>query len=269
MPVYREQSSRLSRAIESVLRQRFKDLELIVVQDDEADYGPILGADPRIRLEKTGEIGAGPSAARNIGLTVARGKFICFLDSDDFFELDKLETMVPYAEIAGACFDNTRFGYENVAVEPRLYIDSSRATTGRKEFDFFAVIDKPLWAVYRRDLIEGLRFLESIRFSEDSLFNYQAILRKGSAFFCKSHHHNYVIRENSASHGPDSGERAERAYREILLAIDNGAAEHPEVLKPAYERKREINLQYISWVTSAAGSSSNKDYQTYLQERNS
>ncbi len=266
MPVHMEKPERLSRAIQSCLSQTDHNLELIIVQDDDKSYKAVIPKDPRIVLAKTGEIAAGPSKARNIGLNLARGKFITFLDSDDFFELNKLEVMIPYAEISGACFDNTRYGYEYMTCEPKPYVEGPHATTGRKDFSFFAVIDKPLWPVYRADLITGLRFLETIRFSEDSLFNYQAILRRGSAFFCSSSHHNYVIRQLSASHGPDNGLLAENAYKAILQALSEGKIERGDVLRPAYERKRQINLQYIAWVSNPLNEAQSKDYQTYLRQ---
>jgi len=83
IPLYNKQAS-VRRAVESVLNQSVRDLELIVVDDGSRDDGPrIVEAigDPRIHLVR--QANAGPGAARNRGLALARGRFVAFLDADD------------------------------------------------------------------------------------------------------------------------------------------------------------------------------------------
>ncbi|MBI3941600.1 MAG: glycosyltransferase [Chloroflexi bacterium] len=79
-------------AIDSVLRQTFADLELIVVDDGSTDNtGELIAAihDPRLRTiyQRNRE----RSAARNTGLAAAQGAYVAFLDDDDFFLPEKLE----------------------------------------------------------------------------------------------------------------------------------------------------------------------------------
>ena len=91
----------LPKAVESVLSQTFKDIELIVIDDASTDYTPEL---IRRYIEKSSipifywknKERLGPAASRNIGIKLAKGKFIAFLDSDDWFLPAKLEKQVEF-----------------------------------------------------------------------------------------------------------------------------------------------------------------------------
>ncbi|MFW5851914.1 MAG: glycosyltransferase family 2 protein, partial [Bacteroidota bacterium] len=89
----------LPKAIESVLSQTFEDFELIIVDDASTDNTPScikVYSDSRIvyiRNEKNLE----RCRSRNVGIEKARGKYICFLDSDDYHLENHLETL--YMEI--------------------------------------------------------------------------------------------------------------------------------------------------------------------------
>lgn len=97
LPVY-NRANVVSRAIESVLGQTYRDFELIVVDDGSRDgTASLLAAisDRRLRaicLPRNG----GACAARNRGIEAARGEIVCFLDSDDVFRPDKLEVVSAY-----------------------------------------------------------------------------------------------------------------------------------------------------------------------------
>ncbi len=74
----------IAEAIDSVLKQDYRDLELVIVNDGSSDRsGEIIKAfgDPRIRYYE--QENQGVSAARNLGLVKSSGSFICFLDADD------------------------------------------------------------------------------------------------------------------------------------------------------------------------------------------
>lgn len=83
----------LSRAVESVLRQTFSDIELIVVDDcstdDTQSYLATI-ADPRLRVLKH-DVNKGGAAARNTGIAAARAPVIAFQDSDDEWLVTMLE----------------------------------------------------------------------------------------------------------------------------------------------------------------------------------
>lgn len=101
MAVYNDES-RVERAIESVKRQAFKEWELISIDDGSTDKTSIIldmqsSLDNRIKVLHLAQNG-GPGKARNIGISKALGKYICFLDSDDLLKEDSLNILYKVAE---------------------------------------------------------------------------------------------------------------------------------------------------------------------------
>ncbi len=93
MPLYNAEHL-LRRPVESVLAQSHGDLELVVVDDGSTDGGADIvddyaRGDARVRLVRGGRNG-GVAAARNRAIGLARGRYVAFLDSDDWWHPDKL-----------------------------------------------------------------------------------------------------------------------------------------------------------------------------------
>jgi len=84
----------IERALDSALTQTYQDFEVVVVDDGSTDNGGDIVrqiGDPRIRLIK--QANAGASAARNKGVEVAEGELIAFLDADDEWHPEYLQTI--------------------------------------------------------------------------------------------------------------------------------------------------------------------------------
>lgn len=91
-------ASFIGRAIESVLNQTYKNLELVISDDASTDSScdvieTYAAKDGRVRLVR-GQVNRGHTAALNLGYPVSRGQIICFLDSDDVYIPDKIEKVV-------------------------------------------------------------------------------------------------------------------------------------------------------------------------------
>ncbi|MES2856206.1 MAG: glycosyltransferase family 2 protein, partial [Bdellovibrionota bacterium] len=102
----------LASTVASVQAQTFSDWEMLIVDDGSKDSTPDLAAslakqDPRIR--NFTQKNSGPAAARNLGLSNARGRFIAFLDSDDIWLPKKLETQVAFMTAQNSALSFTQF----------------------------------------------------------------------------------------------------------------------------------------------------------------
>lgn len=111
VPVYNS-SKYLKECLDSILNQTLIDIEVICVDDGSTDESPLIleeyaSRDSRLQILKQENKGAG--AARNLGMTIAKGKYLSFLDSDDFFSPDMLKHAYLNAEIYSS--DITIFGY--------------------------------------------------------------------------------------------------------------------------------------------------------------
>lgn len=136
MPVYRVEKF-VGKAIESILAQTLSDFEFIIVDDGSPDKsGEICDdyakKDDRIHVIHKENNGA--SSARNIAMRIARGKYIYFIDSDDWAEMNMLEDMYNLAETYSAqyiitgyyidtYYSDTEYITLNVFHEDAVYYD--------------------------------------------------------------------------------------------------------------------------------------------------
>lgn len=143
MPIYNA-GEYLSRAISDVLSQTLTELELICIDDGSTDNSPKIiknfaAKDKRVKVIR--EKNAGPSVARNYGLKSAKGKYIMFLDADDFYEKNLLMELYNTAQrdnldIAVAKFDiynEERNSFSLPADEPHGNIFVPGGVTSKNE----------------------------------------------------------------------------------------------------------------------------------------
>ena len=93
VPVYKVEKY-LSRCVDSIINQTYKDLEIILVDDESPDNCPAICdeyARKNSRVKVIHQKNAGVSAARNAGLDAALGEWIGFVDSDDWIEEETYE----------------------------------------------------------------------------------------------------------------------------------------------------------------------------------
>lgn len=83
-------ASFLKKAIESVIAQTYRDFELVVVDDGSQDNTRDVVSRFGERITYIRQKNRGPGAARNLGIKKSRGDFIAFLDSDDWWDKEKL-----------------------------------------------------------------------------------------------------------------------------------------------------------------------------------
>lgn len=90
----------IKKGVESVINQTYKNLEIIIIDDASRDNSLEIIKnikDNRIQIVELKE-NVGAANSRNKGIEMATGDYICFLDSDDYWKLDKLEKQVEFME---------------------------------------------------------------------------------------------------------------------------------------------------------------------------
>ena len=125
VPVYKSEKY-IKECLDSLLNQSYSDLEIICVNDGSTDDSlsvleSYASADTRIKLYTKQNEGKGAASARNLGLSHATGTYVMFLDSDDFFESDMIESLVSRAE---------EFSLDLVVCSADRYDDKVKAVTG-------------------------------------------------------------------------------------------------------------------------------------------
>lgn len=190
MPVYNGETY-LRQCLDSVVNQTLKEIEIICVDDGSSDRSVEIlkeyaEKDERVMVLQQENAGAG--AARNNGLSKASGKYLSFLDSDDFFETDMLEKAVE--KIAADRADFVVFRCDHYLNDTNTF--KKAAYTLKKQtlppytpFNFRQITDNVFkafvgWAwdkVYDREFVmkHNLKFQEQ-RTSNDMLFVFSALV---------------------------------------------------------------------------------------------
>ena len=96
VPVYNS-TAYLKRCVDAILSQTYSDLEVLLIDDGSKDDSLKICReyeknDPRVRAFH--KENGGSSSARNVGIKEAKGEYICFCDSDDYYEKDIVENLM-------------------------------------------------------------------------------------------------------------------------------------------------------------------------------
>jgi len=189
IPVYNAEKY-LKKCLDSILTQSLSDIEIICVDDGSSDDSfdiLKLYAARDGRLQLISQKNSGPGSARNTGLSAANGKYVIFLDADDWFEYNFLEKMYMCSE--KSCSDicickSERFDSESGSALPSDWTLKTELIPGETfatedaakylfQFTYGQVWDK---LFLRSFLIENEILFPEFRNSEDTAFAYKALL---------------------------------------------------------------------------------------------
>ncbi|HEL2383759.1 TPA: glycosyltransferase family 2 protein [Streptococcus suis] len=169
IPVFNAEKS-IEKCYNSIQKQTFQDYEILLVNDGSTDnteslLATIAKSDSKVRvINKKNE---GVAVTRNFAVLEAKGKYILFMDNDDFIDSDYIEKF--YNAISGKKLDVVVGGYRRVSEEKTLFEVSLKKDSWSK----YTTISP--WAkIYRKDFIidNELQFLDYI-IGEDVYFNLQ------------------------------------------------------------------------------------------------
>ena len=160
----------LKRCLDSLVRQTLKDIEIIMVNDGSTDNGPDIVksymSDDRIRI--IDKENGGQASARNLGLTVASGDYIIFIDSDDYVESDLCEKLYD-AILKG--FDIVVSDYYMVDGNEKKYNKISSCLEGEISLrDYLLTTVCPWNKIYKKSFLLDNNF----RFPEGIIYEYYA-----------------------------------------------------------------------------------------------
>lgn len=247
VPVYQAEAT-LNRCVGSVLRQNYTDFELILADDGSTDGSGAIcdayaAADHRVRVLH--KANSGVSDTRNQAMAMARGRYLQFLDADDWIAPHATEQLVRAAE-EYQC-DMVISDFYRVAGD-RLAHKGDIAGGGLFSRTEYAVhmMDNPgdfyfgvLWnKFYRRDIIEANRLCMNAKISwcEDFLFNLEYVLRCEQIFALNQPIYYYVKTKGSLA---SQGKSLSKTVKNRLMLFEYYKRFCKTVLGEAeYEKKR-------------------------------
>lgn len=176
VPVYNSEVY-IKECLTSILNQSIADLEILIIDDGSTDHSFEIckefgKSDTRVNI--ISQKNSGPSVARNVGLDSANGKYIGFVDSDDWLDQDMYEqlylNLVKYDADIAMCGYYTIYGVDDI----RLRHCSDRIVVMNpaemlSEYIDWNLIGAAVWSkIYKRELFRNLRFPKNIMGREDA-----------------------------------------------------------------------------------------------------
>lgn len=201
----------LIRCLESVEAQTLGPdrIEIVAIDDGSTDgtgeYLEEFAARTAIptRVVRQANSG-GPSGPRNVGLGMARGRYVFFLDADDYFADESLERMVAMADRAGTDVVLGRVEGVNRGAPSSMW---NRTADRVDVYGSQVIYTLSAQKLFRRSLIErlGLRFDETLKTGEDALFTMEAYIRGNGVSVIADYTCYYLVGRDDGKHVTRTG----------------------------------------------------------------
>lgn len=207
IPVYNIEQY-LMQCLESIINQSYNNIEVILINDGSTDKSAVICEeaskhDNRFKVVHTENQGV--SSARNMGLSIATGDYIVFVDSDDWLESNAIEKINNLLQ--DQLYDLIIFGVVKEINDQRIPMYSKQTLggyTSNKDIEkvlplmIKQEVINPPFKVYKHELIRnnGIKFETRVNIAEDYLFNMQCFLYANSLYVMKDILYHYMIRDN-------------------------------------------------------------------------
>ncbi len=188
LPVYNVEKY-LPRCLGCLCKQTYKNIEIICIDDKSTDRSLTIceeaaKKDVRIHIQKN-ENNIGPSATRNIGINISKGKYVFFIDSDDFIDENTIQLL--YEQTQNGMVDivscNFCFYYGKDNKQDVYLYDKEIAFYDLSQENAFSQLltqetnYRCVWAkLIKKEVMNGLSFPEGYRYGEDMIFTSKLIL---------------------------------------------------------------------------------------------
>lgn len=232
VPVYNT-GEYLYKCLDSIVNQNLQEIELILVDDGSTDNsGEICDfyseKDKRVCvIHKKNE---GVSIARNVGIQVAKGQYIGFIDSDDWIEKEMYQEMYYHAKNkeADIVICDTCTVYDNNKKEADTILSLSESVFLQKKeitpLNLREIAGSACRCIYKKELFKthAVQFPISLPLSEDRIFNLNAMGNSDKFYYLKKAYYNRYVRIGSAvnKYYPNLLEITNRYRKEVLDALE-------------------------------------------------
>lgn len=212
VPIYNV-AAYLRRCIDSIIKQNFNDYELILIDDGSTDGSGIICneyAVANLHVRTFHKTNGGVSSARNLGINKANGKYVWFVDPDDYITEDSLAPMSHL--LATHSCDVYEFPFLRNGKKQQLSLGSFKLTENKTIVRFFVMYPKfHLWnKIIKRETIGDARYIEGISIGEDFLFLCSIFDKAKTYMYCSLYIYNYFDgRLGSAMTASTSSKRME------------------------------------------------------------
>ena len=217
----------IAKCLDSVIKQNYKNLDIIVVDDGSKDKtGSVIDdyAAKDNRIHAIHQPNGGLPNARNTGMKYANGDYVMFLDTADCIEPTCCEIIISEIQKykADLVFFEYYKEYKNKTIQMKTYSHKRLIydREGTQEFYLYDMRTITAWGkIYSTDILQNCEYNESLRTAEDVEFNFRLYDRVNKAVYIQKPLLHYRILEQSAIHGYDP--QIEEKLESVLECLSN------------------------------------------------
>ncbi len=239
VPVYNKERH-LKRCLDSLVRQTYENLEIILINDGSTDKSAELISE-YIQLYRNVYVfdqeNQGASSARNYGMEKARGEYICFVDSDDYVYEDYVSYLYKILNDTGAeCSICSAYKLQESEKYKRQeknkkYFVFDRMAALKNFFYRKGITSYPCLKLIRSDIAHDIRFPKGIKYGEDAFFVYQVLRACESVVYSPRVLYLYYQNQGSVTHQKNWKEYACSWSFLKKEFLENAEAEYPDIRK--------------------------------------
>lgn len=255
IPIYNIQEQYLLKCIDSIINQTFRNIEIIMINDGSEEqyldkYINISKLDKRIVL--INQANQGVSAARNIGLNLAKGSYITFVDADDWIDPDMCQKAYSIAKETDSeivLWSNYReFNEKKIPIEIKVNkcvsIYNKDIKTEFNPYDM-KLIGSVWGKLYLKSIIRDFRFNTNLSHGEDVEFNFKVFAHSKRMSFINKYLYHYRYSNQSAVRS--FNENSVEIYNNTLVKIEEYLKEN-RIIQEDIQYKAFYNFICIVYI---------------------
>ena len=254
MPVYNAEKT-IERAILSIINQTYNNIELILINDGSTDgtesiIKKYIEKENKIEIKYYFQKNSGPSIAKNLGIDMAKGEYILFVDSDDTISENYIESLVinqKEGTLIGASYkiiEGTGKNNNDIIITNKIY-------DIRNEILNDLVIGKlngfVVLYLFNKEQMKEVYFEKDIRYMEDTLFLIKYIIKNNinNIIYLKDVYYNYYQTDGSITNDTNKIIKNIISFTNSIRKIENIILKEEKELKEICKKNRANRISKL------------------------
>lgn len=254
MPVYNAEKT-IERAILSIINQTYNNIELILINDGSIDgtesiIKKYIEKEKKIEIKYYFQKNSGPSIAKNLGIDMAIGEYILFVDSDDTISENYIESLVINQKegmLIGASYkiiEDIKITNKNLKITNKDYYVRDEILNDLLigKLNGFVVL-----YLFNKEQMKEVYFEKDIRYMEDTLFLIKYIIKNNinNIIYLKYVHYNYYQTDGSITNDTNKIIKNILSFTNSIRKIENIIPKEDKELKEICKKNKANRISKL------------------------
>lgn len=254
MPVYNAEKT-IERAILSIINQTYNNIELILINDGSTDgtesiIKKYIEKENKIDIQYYFQKNSGPSIAKNLGIDMAKGEYILFVDSDDTISENYIESLVINQKegmLIGASYkiiEDIKITNKNLKITNKDYYVRDEILNDLLigKLNGFVVL-----YLFNKEQMKEVYFEKDIRYMEDTLFLIKYIIKNNinNIIYLKYVHYNYYQIDGSITNDTNKIIKNILSFTNSIRKIENIIPKEDKELKEICKKNKANRISKL------------------------